>query len=214
MLENINSEEIKSQFKTNKKLRMITFAIIGLIVLIVGYFLYRQFVVQPKNEKSQDAYWVGMNYAAKDSTDAAIDELKSVVKKYDGYTGGENAQFLLGSQLMKKGEFKKALEALEGVNVNDTYVSAMAIGMQGDCYSELGDYKKAVEKYVKASEKNKNDLTTPMYLFKAGLNAEELKDFEAATTFYQTIKDDYVSFANRKAIDKYIARASSKKAKK
>lgn len=213
MLENLNSEEIKSQFKTNKKLRMITFAVGGLIVIVVGFFLYRQFVVKPKNEKSQDAYWVGMNFAAKDSTEAAIDELQKVVKKYDGYTGGENAQFLLGGQLMKKGEYKKAIEALEGVDVSDTYVAAMAIGMQGDCYSELGNFKKAVELYVEASETNTNEMTTPMYLFKAGLNAEELKDFEAASGFYQTIKDDYVAFANRKAIDKYLARASSQKAK-
>ena len=46
---------------------------------------------------------------------------------------------------MKKGEYKKAIEALEGVDVNDTYVAAMAIGMQGDCYSELGNFKKAKE---------------------------------------------------------------------
>lgn len=213
MLENINSKEIKSQFKTNKKLRLVTFIVGGAIVLIAGYFLYQQFVVKPNEEKSMDAYWVGMNYAAKDSTDVAIDELTAVVKKYDGYSGGENAQYLLATQLMKKGEFKKAIETLEGVNTEDTYISAMSIGLQGDCYSEQGKYKEAVEKYVEASETNKNELTTPMYLFKAGLCAEELKDFEAALGYYQTIKDDYTSYSQRKQVEKYIARVSSQKAK-
>lgn len=213
MLENISSEEIKSQFKSNKKLRLVTIIIGGAIVLIAGYFLYRQFVVKPKNEKSQDAYWEGMNLVAKDSTDASIEVLTSVVKKYDGYVGGENAQYLLGAQLMKKGEFKKAAETLEGVNVDDTYISAMAIGLQGDCYSELGQYQEAVEKYIKASETNTNEMTTPNYLFKAALCAEELKDYEAALGYYTTIKDEYTTFANRKTIDKYIARVSSTKAK-
>jgi len=211
MLENINSETIKSQFKTNKKLRLITFAVVGILLLVIGFFLYRQFISKPKEVKSQDAYWAGMNFAGKDSTDAAINELASTVKKFDGYTGGENAQFMLGRQYMNKGEYKKAIETLEGVKVSDSYVTAMAIGLQGDCYSELGKYKEAVEKYVEASEINKNDFTTPMYLFKAGMNAEELKDFEAATGFYQTIKDDYIAYAQKKTIDKYIARAGSKK---
>lgn len=211
MLENINSETIKSQFKTNKKFRLITGLIIGIIIGVIGFLLYKQFIVKPKEVKSQDAYWAGMNFAVKDSTDAAIEELSATVKKYDGYTGGENAQYLLGCQYMKKGEYKKAIENFEDVNTKDTYIAAISVGLQGDCYSELGDYKKAVEMYVEASEVNTNDWTTPMYLFKAGLNAEELKDYEAASGFYQTIKDDYVAYAQKKSIDKYLARATSKK---
>ena len=99
------------------------------------------------------------------------------------------------------------------MNVDDTYIAAMAIGLQGDCYSELGQYKEAVTKYVKASEKNENDMTTPNYLFKAGLCAEELKDFEAATKYYTKIRDDYKTYADRKTIDKYIARVSTQKVK-
>ena len=44
---------------------------------------------KPDNEKSKDAYWIGLNYASQDSTDLAIDALKPVVKKYDGKIGGE-----------------------------------------------------------------------------------------------------------------------------
>lgn len=209
MLENITTEEIKDQFKKNNTLRMVTFGIGGLLVLIIGYFVYRQFVVQPKNEKSKDAYWVGLNYANQDSTDVAIDELSLAVKQYDGYVGGEVAQFVLGKQLMNKGEFQKAIDELEGVDTEDTYVSAMAQGLIGDCYSELANYKEAVTAYVKASELNSNDLTSPMYLFKAGLCAEELKDFENATEFYTTIQNEYPSYASRKTIEKYIARVSS-----
>lgn len=213
MLENISSEEIKSQFKSNKKVRLITFVVGGIVLLVVGYFVYRQFVMIPKGEKSEDAYWVGLNYASQDSTDMAIDELNAAVKKYDGYKGGENAQFVLGRQYMEKGDFKKAIETLEGVNTSDTYLSAMAIGLQGDCYSEMGKYKDAVEKYVKAAETNENEMTTPTYLFKAALCAEKLQDFDAALAHYQRIKDDFLNFSNRKTIDKYIARVSGLKTK-
>src|SRR5690606_18117076 len=150
MLENFTSEELKRQFKSNKNMRLVTYIVGGLLVLTVGYLLYYQFVSVPKNKKSEDAFWYGLNLASKDSTDLAIQELSNQVKKYDGYKGGENAQFILGRQYMQKGEFKKAIETLEGVKVNDTYVSAMVLGLQGDCYNELKNYKEAARLYKKA----------------------------------------------------------------
>lgn len=213
MLENITSEEIKNQFKTNKKVKMTTYAIGGVIVLIAGFFAYKQFIVKPKEEKSRDAYWVGMNYVMQDSTELAISELTSVVKKYDGYTGGEIAQYLLGGQYLKKGDLKNAIDNLEDVDVNDTYVSAMSLGLLGDAYSDSKDYKKAIAKYEDAARKNENEFTTPMYLFKAGLCAEELKDYNKATELYTEIKDDYPRFGQKKTIDKYIARTSNQAVK-
>jgi tetratricopeptide (TPR) repeat protein len=114
---------------------------------------------------------------------------------------------------MAKGEFKKALEELEGVNVEDTYVAAMVVGLQGDCHSEMKNYKKALESYLDAAAASENEMTTPMYLFKAGLCAEKEKDFEKAAECYQKIKDDYSSYASQKVIDKYLTRASNKIAK-
>jgi tetratricopeptide (TPR) repeat protein len=107
---------------------------------------------------------------------------------------------------MTKGEFKKALSELEGVKVNDTYVAVYALGLQGDCYSELGNFKEALDFYMDAAEKNENEKTTPEYLFKAGLVAEEMKDYAKASELFTRIKENYVSFSSTKTIDKYIAR--------
>lgn len=212
MLEDITPEQIKSQFKSNKTLRYVTFGVGALVILVLGYFAYRQFMWKPANEKSMDSYWVGLNYAAKDSTDIAIEELQSAVKKYDGKVGGEVAQFVYARQLMAQGEYQKALDELEGVSVEDTYVAAMSIGLQADCLSEMEKYDEAAGRYLEAANTNENDLTTPMYLWKAGLCAEEINNFDKATEFYQRIKDDFPTYASRKQIEKYIARASSNKA--
>lgn len=209
MLENISGEEIKNQFKSNKKLRLITFAIGGVAVLALGYFVYLQFVWYPANEESKDKYWPGLNMAVADSTDAALELLKPVKEKYDGKIGGEIAQFVYARQLMSKGEFQKAIDDLDGVDVEDTYVSIMAIGLKADCLSELKKYEEAANLYMEAAEMADNDLTTPTYLKKAGLCAEQLKDFKKAADCYQRIKDDYLEFARKSSIDKYLARASS-----
>ena len=214
MLEDFSPKELKNQFKTNKTLKMVTIGVGSIIVLILGYFSYKQFIWKPANEKSKEAYYAGLNYAVKDSVDAAIGELQIVVKKYDGKQGGELAQYTLARQYMAKGEFQKALKELEGVSVNDTYISIYRLGLMGDCYSELGKYQDAMELYIEAAEKTDNEKTSPEYFFKAGLCAEELKDFEKATELYTRIKENYLAFSNIKTIDKYIARVKNKKIKK
>jgi tetratricopeptide (TPR) repeat protein len=210
MLENITGEEIKRKFNSNSKLRITTYAVGSVFVLIIGFFAYRQFIWSPANEKSKAAYFEGLNMAESDSTDLAIELLSSNVKKFNGKVGGEIAQFVLARQYMTIGEFKKALKELKGVSVEDTYVSVMALGLQGDCQSELKNYEKAGELYIEAAELDENDFTAPAYLFKAGLCAEKVKDFNAATDLYTQIKNNYSAYASQKVIDKYIARASNK----
>ncbi|MDG1741932.1 MAG: hypothetical protein P8H43_05090 [Crocinitomicaceae bacterium] len=213
MLENITGEELKNQFKTNKKLRLITLIVGSAALLALGYFIYLQFVWTPKNEESKGKYWPGLNLAVADSTDAALESLKPIKDKYNGYIGGEIAQFVYARQLMSKSEFKKALQELEDISVEDTYVKVMAIGLQGDCYSDMEQYDSAFEKYMEAAEMQENDLTAPIYLKKAGLCAEALNNFDIASTNYKTIMDNYADFARENQIERYYARANNKTTK-
>lgn len=213
MLKFNSIEDFKQQFQANKQLRTTSYVVGGVAVLIVGYLGYRTFIFGPNNVSSKAAYVAGLNYASKDSTDKAIQALEPVVKKYDGTVGGENAEFVLARQYMTKGNFKKALSLLEGVDASDTYLRIYSIGLQGDCYSELKQYDDALSKYESAAALNENDKTTPEFLFKAGLVAEELKDFGKATELYERIRDNYSNFSQAKAIEKYIARVKNKTTK-
>jgi predicted negative regulator of RcsB-dependent stress response len=213
MIEDLSFDNLKSKFNSDKRFKIGTYLVGGILALGLLFFLYRQFIWMPSNEKSNDGWWVAMNYIEKDSTDQAIKSLEPFVKSYDGKTGGEIGQYLLATQYMKKGEFQKALGNLEGVDINDTYISVFATGLQGDCHSEMKNFEKAIEKYLEAAEANDNEMTTPMYLFKAGLHAEKLKKFDDATAYYTRIQDEYPSYASQKTIEKYIARSSSTKVK-
>lgn len=210
MLESLSGKDFKSQFKENKTLRLVTISVAAVVAITLGYFAYYKFIFQPKDEKSRDSYWIGLNYASQDSTDLAIDYLSKAKRDFDGKKGGENAQFVLARQYMNKGEFKKALTELEGVDVSDTYVAVYTLGLQGDCQSELKQYKEAKELYIDAADKDDNEKTSPEFLFKAALCAEELKDNKSAEELYTRIKENYVMFSNQKSIDKYIARVKNK----
>jgi tetratricopeptide (TPR) repeat protein len=210
MIENLSLEELKAKFNNDKKFKLGTYIVGGILTAVLLFFVYRQMIWVPANEKSNDGWWIAMNYISKDSTDQAINVLIPFVNSNDGKTGGEIGQYLLATQYMKKGEYRKALENLEGVSIDDSYISVFSIGLQGDCYSDMRKYDKALSFYADAADAQDNELTTPMYLFKAGLVAEKLKKNEDAEGFYTRIRDDYPAYASQNVIDKYIARVSTK----
>jgi|GEM_PF-5746322 len=139
---NLSKENLNNQWKNNKRFKLGVYIGAGIIGSLVLFLAYRQLIWAPADTKADDGWWSALNYIEKDSTDQAIRLLVPFVKKYDGHTGGEIGQYLLGTQYMKKGEFQKALDQLEGVSVDDTYLATMIIGLQGDCLSELKNTRK------------------------------------------------------------------------
>ena len=210
MLEDLSGQKITEEFKSNKKLKMTTYIVGGILLLSILFFAYRQFIWKPANDDSKNSYWIGLNYAGMDSTNLAMEEFETAVNQYDGKIGGEVSQFLLGRQLMEQGEFEDALNELSSVNLKDTYLSSLVVKLQADCYSELKDYEKAANLYLEAAEINPNENTTPEILFSAGQCAEEINNFEKALECYQKIKDEYPSSTKGMSIEKYIARVEFK----
>jgi tetratricopeptide (TPR) repeat protein len=209
MSDNITKEEIIEQFKGNKILKYSTYVVGAIAVVVLAVLAYQSFIAEPNNEASKAEIAQGVLFLEKDSTQMAIEEFEFQADEYAGYKGGEIAEYSLGNLYFEQGEYEMALDELDKVDIDDTYLMTLAIGTKGDCYSELGQYDKAVEMYVKAAERRENEVTTPMFYFKAGLNAEEAGDFESAAKFYKNIKENYLSFSSQKGIDKYLTRAEN-----
>jgi TolA-binding protein len=179
---------------------------------------------KPDNEKSKESYGVALNYIVKkqnnnnpaDTTASPIDPIKKLqkaVKKYDGKIGGEISKYVLATQYMRNEKYKEAKVLLEDVSVEDTYMSAMIVGLQGDCESELKNYTGAIELYKEAANINDNNFTSPMYLFKAALNAEKIKKNKEANDLYEEIAFHYPNsfIAKQKNMEKYKSRSENKK---
>lgn len=205
-------ENFLDNLKNNKKYKLAGYAVGAILILIAVYFIYNEYIYKPSNERSKTIYWPEMVMLQNDSLDFALDGFQSYAKKYDGKVGGEVSSYLAGRILMDKGEFKMALKYLSDASLEDVYVGTMVLGLQGDCYSELGNFNKAVEFYEKAIQRKPNNFTTPRYLMKAALIYElKLKNNEKAQACYEQVKNDYFEFSKTVNIDKYIARASNGK---
>lgn len=210
MNEKITKEELIDQLKGNKVLKAVVTFIGVLVVIVLAVLGYKNLISGPKEIDSQVATAKGIMLMENDSITAAIDELSYVSDEYSGYGGAHIANYAVGNMLFEQGRYDEALEALLKVELDDTYLMTLTLGTIGDAYSELGDFENAVKNYLKAAKRVENDLTTPTFYFKAGLNAEEMGDYVAAKEYYSTIKQQYLSFANQKSIDKYITRVEGR----
>ena len=191
---------------------------LGAIIVVVGGFLgYKNFYAAPREKQAQAQIFGAQQYFEKDSFKLALKGdgnnpgFLTVIDEFGSTKAGNLAHYYAGICYLKTGQFQKAIDNLESFSASDEFVAPIAIGAIGDCYLELGKTDQAIEYYVKASKKSINDMTTPLYLMKAGLASEVKGDYKGALEFYTSIKETYKKSEQSTEIDKYIARAELKK---
>ncbi len=197
-----------------KSLAVIAVAIIGLVLLYVGY---QNLYLAPRAEKAANEMYKAEEYLAIDSLkdraisgDGSYPGFEKIVDEYSNTKSANLANAYLGGLYLQKGEFKKAIEALGRYSsTGSPVVDPLVLGMLGDAHSELKDYSQAITYYKKAADKNANTFTSPIFLKKLGLVYEEQKEFKSAAEAYKKIKTDFSESAEAASIDSYIARAEA-----
>ncbi|MEZ4738126.1 MAG: tetratricopeptide repeat protein [Flavobacteriales bacterium] len=83
----------------------------------------------------------------------------------------------------------------------------MAVGNQGDALVELGHADEAVKLFEKAASMEKNDLTTPMYLMKAGIIHQQASNWSAAAKAFNRIATEFPASTEANTARKYAGHA-------
>jgi len=199
------------QFIENNQKTM-TIVVSVIVVIILGFFGYKKFIVQPMEKEAQSQIFMAEMYFEKDSLDKALygdGNYLGFVEVADDYgiTKTANlAKYYAGICYLKKGEYENAIDYLESFSLDDKIIAPMALGAIGDAYSELKEFDNAASYYMNAANENENEFTSPAFLFKAGLTYEILEDFKSALKAYQRIEKDYENSTEAMDIEKYIAR--------
>lgn len=198
------------------------FGVVGAIALVVvGYVCYQKFIAGPKQEEAAEAMFVAQQNFQKAVDGIKPDSLfvlalngsegqygfKEIAEKYSGTDAGNLANYYAGISYLNTGKYNEAIASLEKFKSDDIVLSALSIGAIGDAFSQKNQPKEALEYYKKASEKNKNDFTTPMYLMKAGKTALALGQKEEALKYFQDIKDNFDTSPEANQVDALIGLA-------
>lgn len=195
--------------ENNQKIILIVVGV--LIVVVLGFFGFRRYYLEPKEKEAQGQMFMAEMYFEQDSLSKALNGdgnylgFLDIIDQY-GLTKSANlATYYTGICYLKMRDFEQAIKYLKDFDGNDKVAAPMALGAIGDAYMELDDVDKAIGYYLDAANQSDNELTAPMFLMKAGTACEIKGNYKKALEQYQRIKKDYPRSFEGTQIDKYIS---------
>lgn len=219
--EQLTAEEIQGRgekFINNNKNMVIGLAAALFLLLACFFFLTRVFF-PGKQAAAQENIFHAQQYFSQDSFALALNgdgNYPGFLEVIDDYSGffkgnaetGNLAKYYAGICYLNMKDYDNAVSYLGQYKGRDKMVSAMAQGGMGDAYMELGDTDKGISQYKKAASMNSNELTSPIFLMKAGMAMEQAGNMSGAKEMYEKLKDYPDSQYGRDAA-KYLTRVEA-----
>lgn len=194
---------------------LISKVVIGIAILILGFFMYNNWVVEPAEAAAFDEIWPAQKLFEQDSVAKAIEEFEYLADEHSGTTAGNLSNLYLGISLLKDEKFEDALTAFESFEAAGKLFPGLKVGLIGDCHSELGNVDEAVANYKKAAKLLDSKSVSPFYLKKAGILLEQNEDSAGAVEIYESAMKNYLKDAApsiksvKDEMEKLLARAQA-----
>lgn len=176
-------------------------AFIGAILAIIVIAALNAFgIFSPKSKENSEANQAIANIEYKvfeGDFEAALNGddynigLLEIIEKYDGTSAANKANLYAGIAYSQLEQFEEAIKHLSEYEGNDNIIAAKAKHTLGNCYSQIGDHKKALELVLEAATMANNIAVTPACLRDAAAMYEAQGNTAEALKLYNRIKDEY-----------------------
>lgn len=191
--------------------------VIGIALgVILLYIAFQNFYVERKSQEAAAQMFPAEQYFENETWDLALDGdgnnpgFIDIMSDYRFTPSANLAKYYAGMCCLHLGQYEEAITYLSKFSSKEVIFSNLALGGIGDAYAELGESDKAIKYYHKAAEHKSNDMTSPLYLFRAGLLLEKEGKYQEAEKAYEQIKTKYANSTEGRTIDKYITRVQVK----
>lgn len=212
-------------FEKNKK--TIAYGVLAILVIVAGFFCYKEFISGPRETKASTAIARGQEYFGMEQYDKALNGdgagyvgFVKIAADYSSTEAGNLANLYAGLSYAFLGKNQEAMKYLnEYSTADDAMVSPAAVAARGNVYAKLGklddavkDLKKAADMADSKAKNGKNMSLAPTFLLQAGQILESQNKKAEAAEIYKNIKANYVNsmLVQSQEIDKYIERATLK----
>jgi len=209
----------KSEQWIEKNSKSLFTGLIVVVLIFLGFLAYNNFIVEPNEQEASNELAFPRKYfdEAKGTT-TGIDSLLhlglegadgnygflDISESFSGTKAGNLANYYAGVSYLQLKQYKKAIEYLSKFESEDAMLAPVALGAIGDAFADIDQQKEALDYYEQAANKKANSFTTPLYLYKAGLTALDLKKFNKAEKLFARIKENYPKSDQGKGIEKFI----------
>jgi len=186
---------------------------LGIVAVVLIFIGSKRFYIDPRENDAASEIFMAERFFERDSFAIALNGYGTypgflqIIDDYGMTKGANLSKYYAGVCYLKTGNYEEAIDHLKSFKAKDQILGPMAKGAIGDAYMELNQTAKAAGFYMEAADLKDNEFTTPLFLMKAGLTYEILKDYKKALEIYERIKFKYPTSTEARDIDKYIARA-------
>ncbi len=223
----VNETIAQSEAFILKNKKWLLSVIIGLVVVIGGYFVSKYYYFEPRAEKASTVLSLGQQYFTAGDYDKALNGdgkdfpgYVNISKEYKCTDAANLAHLYAGICYAKQEKYPEAIAELESFSPQDDQtISPAALGTLANCYANNEQIDEAIETFKEAADLADNASLSPVFLLNAGMLLESLNKNEEALAVYEQIKNDYPTGVLSRPgmqmdkvispeIDKYIERAS------
>lgn len=209
----------KSEQWIEKNSKPLFLALISVVVLFLAYLGYSKYIVEPNEIEASNELAFPRKYFDEAATaGSGIDSLLNlglegadgkygfldIAESYSGTDAGNLANYYAGVSYLQMKEYEKAITYLEKFNSDDTLLGPVSLGAIGDAFADIDQPEQALEYYEKAAKKQNNEFTTPLYLYKAGQTAMQLKKYDKAVSLFTKIKENHPTSDQGRDVEKFI----------
>ncbi|MBP2617461.1 tetratricopeptide repeat protein [Chryseobacterium jejuense] len=185
--------------------------VFGVLVLgVLGFFGYKQFVVAPKNVEAVKSFLAAQknltenkNAEALGGKSAANPGFIGTANEYSGTSIGQLSAYNAGLLKFKEGKFQEAYDLLDKFSSDNKTLMAMKYGAMADAKSGLNKNDEALSLLDKAATASDDPYTTYFFTRKAGILALGLKKNAEAKKYFSSIDEKYQDYDNGMS-DSYI----------
>ncbi len=185
----------------HSKTLMTAFGVV--LVAILGYFAYQQYVVLPKNEEATKSYLAaqkflteGKDAEALGGKSAANPGFVGTYNEYGNTAVGKLSAYNAGLLKFKAGKFQEAYNLLNDFSSDNKVLMAMKYGAMADCQSNLNKNDDALGLLDKAISASEDPYTSYYFTRKAGLLSVALKKNAEAKKYFSSIDEKFQDYDN------------------
>lgn len=208
-----------------KNKKIILGVIGGVAVLVLGFFLYQEYVQKPKEAEAMHEMFQAQNYWERALNEQAKDSLYNlslqggegkygfldIIDNYKGTGAANLARYYAGMAYLNLNQYREAIEHLDKFSSKDEILAPLAKGAIGDAFSQLDQNEDALRYYEEAAKMRTNNFTTPRFLLKAGITAMALNKNDKALSYFKEIEKKYGNSDEAEKVKSYIGRAEAMK---
>ena len=201
IFQDLDQTALKTEMFIEKYAKQIGIIFGAVVLAVLGYFAYQQFIANPKNEEATLSYLSAQKNLSEGKDDLALGGksaanpgFKGTYDQFSGTDAGQLAAYNAGLLKFKEGKYQEAYDLLDKFSSGNKILMALKYGAMADALANQNKNDDALAMFDKASGASDDPYTSYYFTRKAGIMALAMKKNEEAKKYFSTIEEKYLDY--------------------